>query len=99
MVGFLKRGGLAPGLHCAALAKVEGSASQGRAADHAAKVAAVKVRLLIGENVGLNIAEDRVRFVLDAIVKRLDDVLADCARQLAVGNRNGLAFDIMSVTP
>jgi hypothetical protein len=40
-----------------------------------------------------------LRLVLDAIVKRLDDALADCARQLAVGTRNGLAFDIMSITP
>src|SRR3984893_6803526 len=44
------------------------------AADHAAEVAAMEVRVLISENVGVDVAEGRLRLVLVAVVEGLDDV-------------------------
>ena len=46
-----------------------------RSADHAAEVAALEAGVLIGKNVGLDVAERRIRLVLDAVVEGLDDLL------------------------
>jgi hypothetical protein len=46
---------------------------QGRA-DHAAEIAAPEGRILVRENIGLHVAEGRLRLVLDAVVEGLDDV-------------------------
>src|SRR6266851_9525651 len=53
------------------------SAAPGGAADHAAEVAAMEVRLLVRDHVGLDVAEGRLRLVLDAVVERLDDVFLE----------------------
>jgi len=42
--------------------------------DDAAEIAAGEVRILIREHVGLDVAEGRLRLVLDAVVEGLDDV-------------------------
>src|SRR5882757_8743169 len=43
--------------------------------DHAAEIAADEVRILVREHVGLDVAEGRLRLVLDAVVEGLEDVL------------------------
>src|ERR1044072_2750508 len=62
-----------------------------RATDDAAEVAAVEVRLLVGDHVGLNVAEGSVRLVLDAVIERLDDVFLELSRAWESTN-DGLAF-------
>src|SRR5882757_5559842 len=45
--------------------------------DHAAEIAAGEVRILVREHVGLDVAEGRLRLVLDAVIEGLDDVLLE----------------------
>src|SRR5271155_5177272 len=66
------------------------SALPARAADHAAKIAMVEVWVLVGENVGVDVAEGRVWFVLVAVVEGLDDVFLETGRA-GIGRDHGLA--------
>src|SRR5580704_7382867 len=45
--------------------------------DDAAEIAAGEVHILIREHVGLDVAEGRLRLVLDAVVEGLDDVFLE----------------------
>src|SRR4029077_5248683 len=56
-----------------------------RSADHAAEVASFEGRVLVGEHVGLHIAECSFRFVLDAVVEGLNDLLLE-----VIGARVGM---------
>jgi hypothetical protein len=58
----------------------DASAVPVRAADHAAEIAAVEVRILVGDDIGLDVAEGRFGLVLDAIVEGLDDILLEIRR-------------------
>src|SRR5882757_7508220 len=49
----------------------------GGVADHAAEIAAPKGRVLVGEDVGLDVAEGGVGLVLDTVIEGLDDVLLE----------------------
>src|SRR6266851_5480576 len=69
----------------------DGSAAPGGAADHAAEVAAMEVRLLVGNHVGLDVAEGRLRLVLDAVVARLDNVFIETLGA-RMGVHHGLAL-------
>src|SRR3982074_1024544 len=51
-----------------------GLRSPGGGADHAAEIAAPEGRILIRKNIGLHIAERRLRLVLNAVIEGLDDV-------------------------
>jgi hypothetical protein len=46
-----------------------------RAADHAAEISPHEVRILVGQNIGLHIAEGGFGLVFDPVVEGLDDVL------------------------
>src|SRR5712692_666270 len=54
-----------------------GSAAPGGFSDDAAEIAAREERILVREHVGLDVAEGRLRLVLDAVVEGLDDVLLE----------------------
>src|SRR5713101_574907 len=54
-----------------------GLPAPGGSSDDAAEVAAGEVRILVREHVGLDVAEGRLRLVLDAVVKGLDDVFLE----------------------
>src|SRR5258708_9365162 len=71
----------------------DGSAAPGGAADHAAEVAAMKVRILVREHVGLDVAEGRLRLVLDAVVERLDDVFLEML-PARMGAHHGFALGV-----
>jgi hypothetical protein len=45
------------------------------AADHAAEISPLEVGILIGQNIGLHIAESGFGLVFDPVVEGLDDVL------------------------
>src|SRR6185369_7304100 len=62
-----------------------------RAADNAAEIAAVEVRLLVRDDVGLHVAKGRVRLVPDAVVEGLDDVFLEL-RRAREGLHHGLAL-------
>lgn len=49
----------------------------GRPADDAAEVAAVEMRVLVREDVGLDVAEGSVGLMLDAVIEGLDDILLE----------------------
>src|ERR1700736_4205072 len=53
------------------------SAVPGGAADHAAEVSRREMRVLVGEHVGLDVAEGRARLVPDAFVEGLNDVILE----------------------
>src|ERR1700720_3183398 len=53
------------------------SPAPGGAADYAAEIAAREMRILVGEHVGLYVAEGSVRLVFDAVVEGLDDVFLE----------------------
>src|SRR5258708_40045030 len=53
----------------------------------------MEVRVLVGEDVGLDVAERRVRLMLDPIVEGLDDVLLEM-RRAGIGRDHGLALRI-----
>src|SRR3982074_2285220 len=57
-----------------------GLRSPGGGADHAAEIAAPEGRILIRKNIGLHIAERRLRLVLNAVIEGLDDVLLEVIR-------------------
>src|SRR5258707_11296588 len=69
------------------------SAAPGGAADHAAEVAAMEVQLLVGDHIGLDVAEGRLRLVLDAVVERLDDVFLEMLGAW-MGAHHGLALGV-----
>src|SRR6202162_1339485 len=69
------------------------SASPGGAADDAAEIAAVEMRLLVRDDVGLDVAEGRIRLVLDAVVEGLDDVIFEMLGA-GVGLYDRLALEI-----
>src|ERR1700716_1284244 len=47
------------------------------AADHAAEISSREMRVLVGEHVGLDVAEGSVRLVPDAVVEGLDDLFLE----------------------
>jgi hypothetical protein len=51
-----------------------------RIADDTAKVASDEARFLVGDHVGLDVPECRLRLVPDAVVERLDDVFLEGGR-------------------
>src|SRR3954452_14995 len=51
-----------------------GLPAPGRSSDDAAKIAACEVRILVRKHVSLDVAECRLRLVLDAVVEGLNDV-------------------------
>src|SRR6202007_5551 len=55
------------------------SAVPGGAADHAAEISRREMRVLVGEHVGLDVAEGGMRLVPDAVVEGLDDVFLETA--------------------
>src|SRR5260370_10031710 len=69
------------------------SASPRGSADDRTEIAAVEMRLLVGDDIGLDVAEGRIRLVLDAVVEGLDDVFFEV---LSAGMRlhDRLAFDV-----
>src|SRR5271168_630445 len=85
----------------------ECSRAPGGVADHATEITPGETRVLVGEHVGLDVAEGCVRLVLDAVVERLDDVflelvaarmcphyrLALCVREVGVGDTQHVHFD------
>jgi hypothetical protein len=54
-------------------------AGPGRGADHAAEILRPERGILVGEHVGLDIAEGRLRLVVDAVVEGLDDLFLEAA--------------------
>src|SRR5712671_710277 len=48
-------------------------------ADHAAEIPGSEGGILVGENVGLDVAEGRIRLVVDAVVEGLDDLFLEVA--------------------
>src|ERR1700730_11309863 len=55
------------------------SAVPGGATDHAAEISQREMRVFVGEHVGLDVAEGRMRLVPDAVVEGLDDVFLETA--------------------
>src|SRR5260370_11989417 len=64
-----------------------------RAADYAAEVATMEVRVVVSQHVGLDVAERSVRLVLYAVVESLDDVFLEMGRA-GKGRDHGLAHGI-----
>lgn len=64
-----------------------------RAADDGAEIAAMKVRLLVGDDVCLDVAEGSLGFMLDAFIEGLDDVFLEGGRTWK-GRNHGLADGI-----
>lgn len=62
-------------------------------ADDAAEVAAVEMRLLVGDHIGLDVAEGRVGLVFNAVVEGLDDVFLEL-RGAREGFDYGLALGV-----
>src|SRR4051812_33468997 len=54
-------------------------AGPSRGADDAAEIGAAELRVLVREDVGLDVAEGRIGLVLDAVVEGLDDVFLEAA--------------------
>src|SRR5258705_10862332 len=48
-------------------------------ADHAAEIPGSEGGILVGENVGLDVAEGRIGLVVDAVVEGLDDLFLEVA--------------------
>src|SRR5947208_14548459 len=69
------------------------SAWPGGPADDIAEIRPVKMRILIREDVGLDVAEGRIRLVLDALVESLDDVFFEVLRT-RMGLHDRLALDV-----
>src|SRR5258707_7574575 len=61
------------------------------AADHTAEISRREMRVLVGEHVGLDVAECSVRLVPDAVVEGLDDVFLEAvAARMRLHNRLAL---------
>src|SRR3984885_7720634 len=56
---------------------VAGLPAPGGSPDDAAEIDAGEVRVLVGEHVGVDIAEGRIRLVLVAVIEGLDDVFLE----------------------
>src|SRR5262245_31839515 len=69
------------------------SAMPMRAADHAAEVSPDEMAILVGQNIGLHVAEGGVGLVFDAIVEGLDDVFLE-TRRAGIGRHYSLALRI-----
>src|SRR5712671_1760426 len=70
----------------------------GRSADHAAEVAALESRILVRENVGLDVAERGVRLVPDAVVEGLDDVFLEAiAARMRIDHRVSLLVAVFGI--
>src|SRR5712691_5450024 len=75
-----------------------GLPAPGGVADHAAEVAAGKMRILVREHVGLHVAERRLRLVLDAVVERLDDVFLEVrAARVRMHYRLALRIAVLAI--
>ena len=67
-----------------------------RASDHGTEIPRYESRILVGQDVGLDVAEGCLRLVLDTIVERLDDVLFEARRRgnaLVTASRCGSVKD------
>src|ERR1700721_4062608 len=71
------------------------SAAPRRATDAAAEVTTVEVRVLVGDHIGLDVAEGGIGLVLDAVIEGLDDVFLEAPgarRRLEAARACGLVF-------
>ena len=57
-----------------------GSTRPVRFAHYDAEIPAVEMRVLVRQDVGLNVAEGRFGLVLDTLIERLDNVLLEMRR-------------------
>src|SRR5260370_33440615 len=66
--------------------------------NHMAEIGALEGRVLVGKNVGFDVAEGRLRLVLDAIIEGLDDVFLEVnAARMRVDNRLSLGIAVFGV--
>src|SRR6266850_3123482 len=83
--------------------QLEGFRSQGLpaprgAADHAAEIALMEVRILVREHVGIDVAEGRLRLVLVAVVKGLDDVFLETrSTRMCMHHRLALRVAVLGI--
>jgi hypothetical protein len=61
------------------IAPVWVSAIPGGAAIHATKIAAMEMRVFVGQHIGFHVPMVTLRLVLDTIIKGLNDVLLKCS--------------------
>src|SRR6202011_1983836 len=75
-----------------------GLPAPGGSSDDAAEIAAGEVRILIREHVGLDVAEGRLRLVLDAIVEGLDDVFHEMrSTRMCMHHRLALRVAVLGI--
>jgi hypothetical protein len=68
--------------------------------NHFAKVSSAKMRLLVGDDIGLDVAKSRVWLVLDAVVERLNDVFLELRRaNVLLGIEAASVIKVMLLTP
>src|SRR5439155_25479666 len=65
----------------------------GRGADHPAEILGPEGGILVGEHIGVDIAEGRLRPVVKAVVKGLDDLFLEAAGT-RVGEDHGFALGV-----
>src|SRR6266852_3061748 len=76
-----------------------GLPAPGGSSDDAAKIAAAEVRILIRQHVGLDVAEGRLRFVLDTVVEGLDDVFLEMRRtRMCTDHRLALGIAVFGIS-
>src|SRR6202022_3050008 len=75
------------------IAWLAGLPAPGGSSDHAAEIAALEVRILVRQHVGLDVAEGCLRLVLDAVVEGLDDVFLEMRRP-RMGVHDRIAFRV-----
>src|ERR1700756_3532415 len=63
------------------------------AADYAAEISPREAGILVGENIGLHIAEGSFRLVFDPVVEGLDDVFFE-TRRARIGGNHCLALRV-----
>ena len=64
-----------------------------RAANHAAKISAHEVGILVGQDIGLHIAESGIRLMFDPLVEGLDGVFLEMGRT-GISGDHGLALSV-----
>src|SRR5271168_134974 len=76
-----------------------GSTSPGGPANDTAEVASMEKRLLVRDDVGLDVPERRVGLVLDAVVEGLNDVLFEMLRAgMSLHDRRALDIAVFGIT-
>src|SRR5882757_5133073 len=69
-----------------------------RSADHVAEVAALEGRVLVRKNVGLDVAEGRIRLALDAVIEGLNDVILEVTTaRMRTDHRISLGIAILGI--